>query len=69
MRGDATGSAVMIDSSGILWLVIDVAMVAALAGALIYGIVMWRRRSRNPVVEQAREDATRRLYRGSERQP
>jgi uncharacterized iron-regulated membrane protein len=50
------------DVGGWLWLVIDVIFVAALAGALIYGTVMWRRRSRNPVLEQARDEATRRLY-------
>jgi uncharacterized iron-regulated membrane protein len=50
------------DVGGWLWLVIDVIFVTALAGALIYGTVMWRRRSRNPVLEQARDEATRRLY-------
>jgi hypothetical protein len=50
------------DAGGWLWLAIDVAFVALLAAALIYGITMWRNRSRSPAVEQRRDDATRRLY-------
>ena len=33
----------MPDAGGPLWLFIDVLLVAVLAGALIYGMVMWRR--------------------------
>ena len=50
------------DAGGWLWLAIDVAFVALLAAALIYGIMMWRNRSRSPAVKQRRDDATRRLY-------
>ena len=50
------------DTGGWLWLVIDVAFVALFAAGLIYGIVMWRSRRRNPAVERARDEATRRLY-------
>lgn len=51
------------DVGGWLWLLIDVAFVAALGAALIYGVVAYRNRSRNPTVEQRRDEATRRLYR------
>jgi hypothetical protein len=50
------------DAGGWLWLAIDVAFVVVLAAALVYGITMWRNRSRDPRVEQHRDDATRRLY-------
>jgi flagellar biosynthesis/type III secretory pathway M-ring protein FliF/YscJ len=50
------------DAGGWLWLVMDVGFVVVLAAALIYGIVMWRTRSRNPVVENQREQATKRLF-------
>jgi hypothetical protein len=50
------------DASGWLWLLIDVVMVAILGGALIYGTLHWRRRRRSPVLEEASERATARLY-------
>ncbi|HEX2493308.1 MAG TPA: hypothetical protein VHK24_05995 [Steroidobacter sp.] len=46
------------DPGGWLWLVIDVAMVAALAIALIYGTMLWRQR-RSRVLQQR---ATAQLY-------
>jgi Flp pilus assembly protein TadB len=49
------------DAGGWLWLVIDVAMVAVLAIALIYGTMLWRQR-RSRAVKQARERATTQLY-------
>ena len=49
--------------SGWLWLFIDVALVALLGAALIYGITKWRRRPRDPATEQIRDEATRRTYR------
>ena len=52
------------EAGGWLWFLIDVAFVAVLAAALIYGIVVWRRR-RNPRVEQIRDEATRDLYKRS----
>jgi len=33
------------DAGGWMWLLIDVALVAVLAAALAYGIMVWRRRS------------------------
>jgi len=55
------------EGSGWLWLFIDVVLVAILGLGLAYGVMMWRRRPRDPGLEQARDDATRRLYeRGSD---
>jgi Flp pilus assembly protein TadB len=49
------------DAGGWLWLVIDVAMVAVFAIALIYGTMLWRQR-RSRAVKQASERATTQLY-------
>jgi hypothetical protein len=50
------------DEGGWLWLVIDVALVLVLAGALAYGLIMWRNRRRNPAIERASREATHRMY-------
>jgi hypothetical protein len=52
----------MPDYGGWMWLVIDVMLVAVLAGGLIYGIAMWRRRYRDPATREIRDEATERLY-------
>jgi len=49
------------DVSGWLWFVIDVIIVAALAIALIYTTMLWRR-GRSRALEQTSERATARLY-------
>ena len=49
------------DAGGWMWLLIDVAFVAFLAAALIYGVVQWRN-SKSPAVQQHRDEATRRLF-------
>jgi Flp pilus assembly protein TadB len=49
------------DAGGWLWLVIDVAMVAVFAIALVYGTMLWRQR-RSRAVQQASERATTQLY-------
>ena len=51
------------DAVGWLWLLIDVGFVMILAMALVYGIYMWRTRSRNQTVERIRDEATRETYR------
>jgi hypothetical protein len=51
------------DAGGWLWLLIDVGFVVILAIALVYGIYMWRTRSRNQTVERIRDEATRETYR------
>ena len=51
------------DAGGRLWLLIDVGFVVILAMALVYGIYMWRTRSRNQTVERIRDEATRETYR------
>lgn len=53
------------DQAPWLWLIMDVILVVVLAGALIYGIGMWRRRYRDPTVQQVRDQATDNLYRRS----
>jgi hypothetical protein len=52
----------MHDYGGWMWFVIDVILVAVLAGGLIYGIMMWRRRHRDRVTQEIRDEATERLY-------
>jgi hypothetical protein len=53
--------------SSSIWLMIDVVLVAILGIALAYGIMQWRKRSRNPAVTRASENATRRMYGARER--
>jgi protein-S-isoprenylcysteine O-methyltransferase Ste14 len=50
------------DASGWLIFAMEVVGVILLGAALAYGLWMWRTRTRNPVVERAREEATKRLY-------
>ena len=50
----------MNDPGGWLWLVIDVVFVAALAGAMIWGTLMWRSRRQRDHTEQATKDLYRR---------
>ena len=52
----------MHDYGGWMWFIIDVVMVAVLAGALIYGIGMWRQRRRDATTQEVRDEATDRLY-------
>jgi hypothetical protein len=52
----------MEDQGGWLWAVVDIAFVAVLAAALVYGIFAWRRRSKDRTVEQVRDRATLRNY-------
>lgn len=49
-------------AGGWLWFTINVAMVAALALALAYGLYMWSTRRRSPALRRERDDATRRVY-------
>lgn len=49
------------EAGGWMWLLMDVALVAVLAAALAYGVMIWRRR-RSPAAEAARDRATRNLY-------
>jgi uncharacterized protein involved in outer membrane biogenesis len=50
------------DQGGWLWAVVDIVFVAVLAAALVYGVFAWRRRSRDPGVEQVRDRSTLRNY-------
>jgi uncharacterized iron-regulated membrane protein len=51
----------MEDASGWMWVIVYVIFVAALAAALIYGSMTWRKR-RSRGMEQIRDDKTRELY-------
>ena len=51
------------DLGGWLWLILDVLAVALLAGALIYGTVLWRRRRRDAATRRAQDESTREVYR------
>jgi flagellar basal body-associated protein FliL len=50
------------DASGWLWLVIDVGLVVVLAGALIYGTMMWSRWKQSPEQAAERDRKTRELF-------
>ena len=52
----------MDDADGWLWLVIDVILVAALGIGIAYGIMAWRRRRKDPTMEDVRDAATHRAY-------
>lgn len=51
-----------LEMGGWLWLFIDVVLVLALAGGLIYGTVQWRKWRRHPVKTEERDRATREAY-------
>jgi hypothetical protein len=52
------------DVGGQLWFLIDVLFVAALAGAILYGFIQWRRA--RPADDERAEQGTRDLYREEE---
>jgi hypothetical protein len=56
----------MSDAGGWLWLIIDILGVAVLAGALIYGTMMWRHRRKDWPMKHAQEQVTREHYRRGE---
>lgn len=56
----------MEETGGWLWIVIDVLGILILAGALIYGTMMWRHRRKDPAMKQAQEKVTREHYRRDE---
>jgi membrane protein implicated in regulation of membrane protease activity len=51
------------DIGGYLWLIIDVAFVAALAAVMIYAIHRWRGRRKTRVEQEAEKQAVDRAYR------
>jgi protein-S-isoprenylcysteine O-methyltransferase Ste14 len=50
------------DASGWMIFGMEVVGVIVLGAALAYGTWMWRTRNRNPVLERAREEASKRLF-------
>jgi hypothetical protein len=57
----------MDDAGGWLWLIIDVGLVALLGAGLAYVMLTWRRRRKDPMIERARDEATRRAYQEPDR--
>jgi sensor domain CHASE-containing protein len=53
---------------GYMWLIIDVLLVAALAGALLWGSHQWRQRRRERIDREAENQAVERVYRDSEKE-
>jgi hypothetical protein len=56
----------MDDTGGWLWFIIDVILVAALGIGIAYGIIAWRRRRKDPTMENVRDAATHRAYDNNE---
>ena len=56
----------MSDAGGPLWLFIDVLLVVVLAGALVYGMMMWRRWKNHPRAATARDQKTKELFRNEQ---
>jgi flagellar basal body-associated protein FliL len=56
----------MEETSGWLWIIIDVLAVLVLAGALIYATMMWRQRRKDYRTKHAQEEVTREHYRRNE---
>ena len=50
------------DEGGMMWLIIDVVLVGALAIGIAYGLMMWRTRRTTPRLEQQRDAATHEGY-------
>jgi hypothetical protein len=53
----------MTEPSGALWAIIDIIGVVILAGALIYGTIVWRRRRRDRTMRAAQDEVVRDNYR------
>ena len=48
---------------GYMWLIIDVLLVAALAGAILWGTHQWRHKRRDRAAREAENRAVKRVYR------
>ena len=51
------------DIGGYLWLIIDVVLVAILAGAILWGNHQWRHKRRDRAMRRAENEAVKRVYR------
>ena len=46
-----------------MWLIIDVLLVAVLAGGILWGTHQWRHKRRDRAMRQAENEAVKRVYR------
>ena len=56
------------NAGGWLWLVVDVAFVAALAAGMAFALALWAGDARTPAAVAARDAATRRGYDAADRE-
>ena len=52
---------------GYMWLIINVLLVAALAGAILWGTHQWRHKRHDRAARQAEKEAVKRVYREEDR--
>ena len=51
------------DIGGYMWLIIDVLLVAVLAGGILWATHQWRHKRRDRAMRQAENEAVKRVYR------
>ncbi len=56
----------MDEATGWLWAVVVIVGMAVLAAALVYGIIVWRSRRKDPAVKQMQNEVVREHYRRNE---
>ncbi|MGF7159553.1 flagellar basal body-associated protein FliL [Rhodoligotrophos appendicifer] len=56
------------EAGGLQWLIIDVIAVVVLAGAMIYGIMMWRRKNQTPAQKARTDEIVKKNYRDPDQQ-
>ena len=56
------------ETSGWLWMFMDVILLAILGVALVYAVIMWSRRRTGPAARRQADAATERVYRETDEQ-
>lgn len=51
------------EGGGWLWAILDILGFVVLAAALVYGIVLWRNRRKDPAMKAAQDEVTHENYR------